>query len=262
MRFSRPLLLVAVAIFLPLSAFADATATVRENAIALYREKKNDDARAAFERLIAEEPDDAEAFYFLGRIALRENQLEESARFHQQALTLSPNNLRYLLDYAEVCGKRASSAPLFSKLGWARKCLHALERAVALAPHDFEANDSLVQFYRQAPPIAGGGWDKAYAHAEKFRLTDPIGGTRILADLYKRQQRPADALRVLFTALEQHPRDFTLLELTGTLALTSSLETDCAITALTQGIDPAATDSQTARIKNLLAQLTAIQEKL
>ncbi len=254
MRSPRPLLFLAAAILLHASAFAE-PAQDREAAIALYREKKNNDARAAFERIAAEKPDDPEALYFLGRIALRENQLEDSARFHEQAVALAPDNLRYLLDLAEVCGKRASSAPLFSKLAWARKCQSALDRAVALAPDDFEANDSLVQFYRQAPPIAGGGWNKAYTHAEKFRLTDPPGGTRILAGLYQRQQRPADALRVLFATLEQHPRDLALLELTGTIALASSLETERAAAALTRGIDPDASDPQTTRLLDLLAQL-------
>ncbi len=228
MRHLRCLLFLAVATAL---SAADPTPD-NAAAIALYREKKNPEARAAFEQLTAANPQNAEAHHFLGLIALREKRTDEALRHHESATSLAPENATYLIALGDAYGRKASSASLFAKLDWAEKCRAVLERAVALAPADSAANSALIEFYRRAPGIAGGGIDKAIAQAETFRKHDLLGGTQLLTALYARESKSPELFAALNEALAKQPDNYLLLLGYGQAAAISGQHLDRGLASL------------------------------
>jgi tetratricopeptide (TPR) repeat protein len=180
------------------------------DAIALYRERKNPEARAAFEQIFSSDPKNPEAAHFLGLIALREKRDDDAVRLHEAATALAPENADYLIALGDAYGRKAGSASLLAKLEWAKKCRTSLEKAVALEPTSFAAQAGLVEFYRRAPGVAGGGLPRAYAQAEAYKKTDPIGGTQLLVSLYRRESKYSEIFALLDEELRASPDDYVL----------------------------------------------------
>jgi tetratricopeptide (TPR) repeat protein len=92
-----------------------------------------------------------------------------------------------------------------------QKCRVALEKAVALDPSSYAAQAGLIEYYRRAPGMAGGGLAKAYAQAKAYRNADKIGGTLLLVELYRREAKTADIFAALDEALRANPDHYALL---------------------------------------------------
>lgn len=185
-------LLLFLACLIPLSAACAAF----DEALALYQEKRYPDARLAFGKLAAAEPQDARHRFFLGRIAMRRGDTDDAIHQFEKAVELDPISSVYHLELGGAYGSAAGKASMMSKIGFARKCRIALERAVELDPENLDARSGLLTFYRQAPGIVGGGMAKAYVQAEEIRKRDFFRGSLILGQLYASERRFNEAFTV------------------------------------------------------------------
>lgn len=183
----------------------------RETARALIDAGDLSGARATLRRQVDAEPQNAEPHFWLGVIAGRLHETDEAIRQLEQATALDPKNSDYQLELGGAYGNAAQKAGLFGKLGWAKKCQSALEKAVELNPDSVGARSGLVNFYRQAPSFAGGSVEKAYAQVEEIRKRDPLAGTVLLGQLYVDDRKPAQAFAVFTQALQQAPDDYGVL---------------------------------------------------
>jgi tetratricopeptide (TPR) repeat protein len=126
-------------------------------------QNKNAAARGAFERAVklpANYPDTLpDAWNNLGIIATRENRAVDSVQYFQQALQLNPHHLLSL-------DNLGNAYRLLKRWDQARE---VLERAVALAPQDPEANYSLGMVFAQA-----GDNGKAYDYLQRALKVRPI----------------------------------------------------------------------------------------
>ena len=161
-----------------LSAAGPVRAVTAVEANELYRAKRYAEARTAFEQVLAAEPGNADAAYHLGDLALLRGAPQEAIEWLEKATALAPKSSEYARELGDAYGLAAEKAGLFSKLGFARKCQAAYERAVALNPEDVEARYSLFTFFRQAPSIAGGGTDKARGAWPWWSSASPITNSR------------------------------------------------------------------------------------
>jgi tetratricopeptide (TPR) repeat protein len=132
----------------------------------------------------------------------------------------------------DAYGVSAEQAGLFSKLGLARQCGAAYERAVALAPGDVSARYALFTFYRQAPSIAGGGFDKARAQAAEIQNLEPVRGTLALAELNVAEKKYAEAFALLVNLRRSHPGAIAATYQIGRAAAMSGLELEQGEAAL------------------------------
>ncbi|MBS0632734.1 MAG: tetratricopeptide repeat protein, partial [Verrucomicrobia bacterium] len=210
-------LLRALLLLLASAALVSAT-PADDAALALFQAKKYPEARAAFEQIAAASPDQAAAHYYLGVLATRRGDTDEAVAQLERATTLAPANSLYFAELGGAYGSAAQAAGLFSKLGWAKKCREALEKSVALDPANLAARNGLVTFYQQAPGIAGGGMDKAYAEAAEIRQRDPRLGTTILAQLYVVDKKYDEAFALLNELLKTSPDNYVALFCVGRTA--------------------------------------------
>ena len=209
-----------------------ARAATAAEADELYRTKRYPEARAAYEQVIAAEPGNANAAYHLGQLALMRNAAEEAAKWLEQATALTPASSPYFRALGDAYGLGAQNASFFSKLGLARKSQAAYEKAVALDPEDLDARDSLLNFYRQAPAIAGGGTDKARAQAAEILKRDQLRGTIALVDIDTIEKKYDDAFARLDDVLRRHPEAWIACYQLGRTAAMSGQRLDQGEAAL------------------------------
>lgn len=73
-------------------------------------------------------------------------------------------------------GRKAQTGSVFSRVGLAKKCQAAFEKAVALDPRSVDAREDLVTYYLQAPSIMGGSKEKARGQAAELAKLDAVRG--------------------------------------------------------------------------------------
>lgn len=230
-------------------------------AIALYKSKDYPAARAAFEQLALANPSDAQAQFYLGNLAQRRGDTDEAIKYLETATALSPGDSDYFMELGGAYGAAANKASLLSKLGFAKKCQAALEKAVALNPDNLVARNGLITFYRTAPSFAGGGIAKAYAEADEIRKRDPVMGATVLAQLYIAERRYAEAFALFEEVLVTHPDHYLALYSIGRTASQSGLQLERGEQALRRCLDlpPGKGDPNHAAVHWRLGNLAEMQ---
>jgi predicted Zn-dependent protease len=173
-----------------------ASAAPLGDAIALYKQKKYPEARSILGPLVAAEPSNAPACYFLAMTLRRSDgpsALDPAHVLLARAVRLAPGNAGYLAEYADVCWKMADRDKSFSL---ALEGRDAMTRSIAADPSDLDGREGLMQFYAQAPwPM--GDPDKALALAAQIAGRDPkrgIAAYRKIEALFQKSGRGKEAL--------------------------------------------------------------------
>lgn len=221
-------------LFLCLSTFSAGgdRSPAQQAAIDLFKQGKNTEAKMAFENLAAADPGDFEAQQYLGRLALRADDPKEAAQHLERAIALSPRSSEVHKDLGDAYGRLAQKANVFTRMSWASKCRSAYERAVALDAGNVDARLSLLSFYQQAPGLAGGGMDKAYAQAAEISKLDARRGRDARASLLATDKKFSEAFTLLEQSVTESPEDYTALYAIGRLAATTGENLDRGLETL------------------------------
>jgi tetratricopeptide (TPR) repeat protein len=206
--------------------------TPLNEAIGLFQARKLPDAQAAFAKIAVAEPKNAEAAQYLGLLALMRNDPEQAVLWLEKATQLAPANSYYCRLLGDAYGLSAQKAGVFSKFGFAKKCLASYDKAVELDPANLDARASRVEYYRQAPGIVGGGMEKAYAEAAEIRRRDPLRGAMVLENLYIGEKKYAEAFALLDELIAQSSANTVPLYQVGRLAAISGQQLDRGEAAL------------------------------
>jgi tetratricopeptide (TPR) repeat protein len=198
----------------------------------LYESHRYTEARAAFERLVAARPDDVEINFYLGRLAWWFDDEKSAVVFLERAAGVAPANALVQSALADAYGLKALNVGLLSKYGWAKKCLAAHERAVALAPLNVETHWGLFGYYCLAPAFAGGGHAKAVAQVEAIRRLEPMAGRIAFATLALSEGKNSAAFAEFDMFLHQTPDDYLALYQVGRCAALSGEQLDRGKAAL------------------------------
>lgn len=176
-----------------------------EAAYELFAARQDAEAKAAYEAILEADPKSHKAHYFLARLAKREREWETVASHMETATKLDPENAIYWGDLGEAYGAMARKASALNQLGLARKTRDALKRAATLAPKNMAIRAGLIQYYKEAPWIAGGGMDKAIDEAESVKKVDSFRGALILGSLYQHEKKWVKAETQYREALKLQP---------------------------------------------------------
>ena len=145
-----------------------------------------------------------------GEALFRDGKLDEAAEAFEQAIELAPGDAAAHHLLGATYGRQAGAASMFGKMRLAGKIREHFERAVALAPDELDYRESLIQYYAQAPAIAGGGIDKAKAQAVEIGKRDAVRG-KVADGLVARMQGKTDeALAAYRAACALRPGDVRL----------------------------------------------------
>jgi tetratricopeptide (TPR) repeat protein len=222
-----------IAIFLLLTTAAIAADTsLREQVNALFREKKWPEAQEFLEHAIAADPTNAEAHFFLGVSFLNRNDATRAQPALEKAVELAPANSGYVRHLGDAYGMSAQKAGLFAKMGWAKKCKAAYDKAVELDPKDINARWSVMEFCRLAPGFLGGGMEAAYIQAAEIKKLDVMRGRGAYSALYVSEKKYTEAFALYDEVLKEKPDDYGTLLQIGRLAGISGEHLEQGRTAL------------------------------
>jgi Flp pilus assembly protein TadD len=228
-------------------------------ALALYQARHYSGAQAAFNRVAGVTPDDVEVNFHLGRLALWFDD-ENSALAHlERALKVAPADARVLNALGDAYGLQAQKASLLAKLGWARKCRFAYERAVELEPANPAYRWSLLAYYQLAPGIAGGSEEKARREAEAIDRLDPVAGRVARATLFLAAHDARRAFAEFEAVLRENPDDYVALYQVGRCADISGQQLDRGLRALRRCLElPAPAGESMPRPVHVLHRIAGI----
>lgn len=169
--------LIATLLFgtLLLSAPAPAAATTPAEARTWF-DAKDPRAVTAIEALAKAQPKNAEAWVLLARLRLRQDRAKDAVDAAEEAVDLAPGSAQAHYWLGNAYGNRIGQVGMLSQATMAPRLRDAFETAVKLDPQLHDARASLVEFYLQAPAIAGGSVDKARAQAAELARRDPPRG--------------------------------------------------------------------------------------
>ncbi len=166
-----------LALFLIVASVVHAE-TPLESALSLYRAKQYPAAAEALEKIVAADPRNAAAHYYLGMTVSRradDKALPQAVALLEKATALAPENATYLADYA---GLSLLLAQKNRSLTTALRGRDAMEKAIKMDPANLDAREGLFRFYNEAPwPLASRA--KAKAQLDEIAKRDPERGQRL-----------------------------------------------------------------------------------
>lgn len=130
----------------------------------LLKAKKYAEAERAVAAKLVSEPNNPDALVAktdLILIEAKDNRLDEAVKIAEQCINANPKSSDCHEALGNVLGTKAIKGGVMSALGYVGKIKDAFKKAVELNPSNFSARSSLLQFYLQAPGIAGGSTSKA-----------------------------------------------------------------------------------------------------
>ncbi|MFZ6842992.1 tetratricopeptide repeat protein [Undibacterium sp. RuTC16W] len=237
---TRSSLAFAIALLASQTAFAN-------DYSALFKAKKYDEVERLASTKLRTEPNNPDAL--LAKIDLilmenKESRLDDASKLAEQCISANPSNSECQESLGKVLGTKAMMGGIMSAIGYATKIRDAFQKAVELDPKNFSARDGLLQFYMQAPGIAGGGKGKAqnfinetakispaasalmqakldlsdekFARAESSALSVNVSGSDMLSDmqrgvlqniggLYVQQKKYTEATRIFQEIQQRFP---------------------------------------------------------
>jgi tetratricopeptide (TPR) repeat protein len=198
----------------------------------LFEASRLPEAERAFEALLAADPANAEAHYYVGQLALDRGDTDTAVRELERSVDLAPDSARGHLALGDAYGRSAEKAWIVNALRLARKCLAEYRRAAALDPASVDVHERLFEYYSRAPFTLGGGSDKAAGEAATIERLDPRRARQAYAAVYLASGKYELALDELDEVLKVAPDDYASLFQVGHLAAISGQYLDRGLAAL------------------------------
>ena len=157
----------------------------------LFKAGKYDDAKKLFAERVARDRNDAQALFYMGRIAEETNQFNEAVDWYEKALKLNDTSATYHFWLGSATGELAQRASKLKQPFLARKVKSEFEKASQLDPKMLEPRLGLVNFYVMAPGFMGGSVEKAHGQAAEIKKLHPYRGFYAEAQIASRQKNVA-----------------------------------------------------------------------
>jgi tetratricopeptide (TPR) repeat protein len=197
---SRAVLLTAV-----LPAFARAQAGDPKRGAQLFDERNLPAARGEFSAVLGRDRNDANALYYMGRIALAEGRTGEAVEWLEKAVKADERSSLYHLWLGNALGEEAQRASKLRQPFLARRVKAEFERAVGLDPRSIDARMGLINFYVIAPGVMGGSLPKARAQAAEIAKISPLQGHLAAGSIAQREKDLTAAEREYKAAVAENP---------------------------------------------------------
>ncbi len=174
-------------------------------AIDEYDHGKFQEARESLSELIKQDPKDAVALMWLGKVCIKLRRYDDAIRNLENAAELDPKKALIHYWLAHAYGEKAAHSFILTASGWARKTVQEFKTASVLAPDDLDVRFDLIDYFLQAPGILGGGRDKAEAQAAEIAKLAPRKAYLARAQIFEDKKDWQRARKELQDAIEKYP---------------------------------------------------------
>jgi tetratricopeptide (TPR) repeat protein len=156
----------------------------------------------------AANPQDAQSAYFLSCAKTAFGDSDGALELAQRAVSLDPGNSKYHQQLAIAYGRKANKASFFKKMGLGGQYKTEIKKAVELDPRNIDALWELMEFYWNAPGIAGGDQKKARSVADDIMRLNAAKGYLALAELATPGKQDADIEDYYRKAAQADPKSY------------------------------------------------------
>jgi tetratricopeptide (TPR) repeat protein len=191
---------IGVALALAAGCAKKQTAAPVDPGVEMFEAGEYDAARTYYAEQLAADPANLDAIIYLGRIALRQDDLDGAVEWMEKALEAAPDSSAAHYWAATAYVMKVQKQQDFQAVG---KVKSHIETAVELDPENIDARMFLAGFLMNAPPFVGGSIEKAREQAAILVEQDPMRGNFFLAELHKKEKEfdlAADAYRAAAAA--------------------------------------------------------------
>ena len=174
----------------------------------------------------------ARAAYEQGRAAMRDRKFDDAVKAFERAVELNPRSSEYHVWLGHGYTRQLATANFMRKGIIGRRIGGEYNKAVELDPNSIPAAEARLEFFLEAPGIAGGGEDKARAEAGRIHGLSPYYGGfaqakiaekgkdwgkaeseyRSLVRAYPDSSRPVVALATLLQNQERYKDAFAVID--------------------------------------------------
>ena len=144
--------------------------------------------------------------YLSGRAAMREKRTSDAIAAFNRAVELNDRSSEYYVWLGHAHTRDIAKANFMRQGLIARRIRSAYDRAVELDSSSVNAAEARVEYYINAPGIAGGGMDKARAEATRLKRLHPQRGDLAFGLIEEREQR-LDGAETIYSAVAAAPAD-------------------------------------------------------
>ncbi|MBZ5608810.1 MAG: tetratricopeptide repeat protein [Acidobacteriia bacterium] len=165
-------------------------------------------ARAIVEAAYKAHPNEAQANYSMARVRHEFGNLDDAAKFSEAAVRLDPKSSPAHRELGEIYADQTAHVSFLKQLGLGHKIKSEFDAALSIAPKDPANIFDQIQYYMEAPGVAGGDKKKALETANDLVKINPARGYLALAYI-ARQQKEEDKLERLYQkAVESDARNY------------------------------------------------------
>ncbi len=202
-------------VLLLLSVSTAVTTSGQSEGVLAYDEGRFGAAEELFEASYAAGEARGEAAAYLGRIHWERRDGKAAIKWLERAVAEAPNEAEYHYWLSNAYFNHIASVGLLKKGGLAKKGKSSAEDALSLDPSHAGARMSIIQYYAQAPRIAGGSMTKAREHAEILYTHHPRRGHEMMAMIHVRSEDFEAAAAEFERYVEAFPDDSDVLYKAG-----------------------------------------------
>jgi len=177
-----------------------------------YENSEYATAIALLKAAAAKEPGNGEIQLLLTKAHLGAEQIDAAVASGERAVAINPKNSEYHNWLGQAYGEKADHASMFSAFPLARKTQKEFETAVQLDERNFDAAQNLIEYDCTAPPVVGGGEEKAKPLIQKLLALDASQG-HFAAGKCRLQKKDVTAAEAEFVkALESKPNSVDIIQ--------------------------------------------------
>lgn len=180
--------------------------TDAERATRLIKAKGYSEAQQVIDRMLQGDARNAEAMGLMGELQMRLRNPKKAVEWADKAIQLAPSRARFHVLRGNAYGVQAQEANFLKAMTMVGDIRGSYEKAVQLEPRNREARGALFSFYLNAPSVAGGGQDKAWAFAEQTVPLDAGLGHFWKGLLLQRKKDPGAAQAAFRLAVAADPK--------------------------------------------------------
>jgi tetratricopeptide (TPR) repeat protein len=173
--------------------------------VRLFDSGRRAEARAALEAAAREDPKDARAAVYLGRVFLAQEDLDNAVLWLEKAVALDATSSDNQLWLGRAYGSQALKANVFKQASLAGKVKKAFEKSVELDANNLDARFAVIDYYLQAPGIMGGSVGKAREQAAEIARQDALRGYRAAGRIAEYEKNYDTALAAYARAEKEFP---------------------------------------------------------
>ncbi|MDH3216231.1 MAG: tetratricopeptide repeat protein [Candidatus Krumholzibacteria bacterium] len=199
-------LMVSIVVFLGAACASKKTGPM-EMGMQSFEAQDYEGAKTHFETALTTEPENPQAVYYLGRIALEAGDIDQAVERLEKAVTLDEAQSDYHFYLGVAYAQKIQKVSFFEKGQLAPKLKGEFEKAVETDPANVQARMGLAQYYLNAPPIAGGSKEKAMEQVEAIKKLDPKQGHLFTAQIHMAAKEHDKAEKEMKAALALDPTD-------------------------------------------------------